>query len=95
MRVYISGPITKDKDFYEKFNNAETKLKEAGYEVVNPAKIGVLLPTSFTHGDYMDIDYALMQKCEVIYLLKGWKTSLGAVNELSYARQRGMKILYE
>ena len=47
MRVYISGPITKDKDFYSKFKNAETKLREEGYEVINPAKIGLLMPMSF------------------------------------------------
>ena len=95
MRVYISGPITKDKDFYSKFKNAETKLREEGYEVINPAKVGLLMPKSFEHKDYMDIDFALMQKCEAIYLLKGWRASIGSVNELSFARQRGMKIIYE
>lgn len=95
MIIYISGPITKDKDFYNKFKNAETKLKDEGYEVINPARIGIMLPKSFEHKDYMDIDFALMQKCEAIYLLRGWRASIGAVNELSFARQRGMKIMYE
>ncbi|MBR5177710.1 MAG: DUF4406 domain-containing protein, partial [Lachnospiraceae bacterium] len=78
-----------------KFKNAETKLREEGYEVINPAKVGLLMPKSFEHKDYMDIDFALMQKCEAIYLLKGWRASIGSVNELSFARQRGMKIIYE
>ena len=47
MRVYISGPITKDKGYYQKFLNAEHKLKEAGCEVINPARIGKILPKSF------------------------------------------------
>lgn len=95
MRVYISGPITKDKDHYQKFINAENKLIMDGYEVINPAKIGRMLPKSFEHKDYMDVDFALMQKCDAIYLLKGWRASIGSVNELSFARQREMKILYE
>ena len=95
MRVYISGPITKDKDHYLKFINAENKLIAEGHEVINPAKIGRMLPKSFEHKDYMDIDFALMQKCDAIYLLKGWRASIGSVNELSFARQRKMKILYE
>lgn len=95
MRIYISGPITKDKDFYTKFLNAEKKLKADGHEVINPARVGKLMPKSFEHKDYMDIDFALMQKCDAIYLLKGWRASLGSVNELSFAKQRGMKILHE
>lgn len=95
MRVYISGPITKDKDRYQKFINAENKLIMDGYEVINPAKIGRMLPKSFDDKDYMDIDFSLMQKCDAIYLLKGWRASIGSVNELSFARQRKMKILYE
>ena len=95
MRIYISGPITRDKDFLNKFKAAEEHLKAEGHEVINPAKIGVLLPKSFEHKDYMDIDFALMQKCDAIYLLKGWRASIGSVNEVNYARQREMKILHE
>lgn len=95
MRVYISGPITKDKDYYKKFLMAEARLTADGHEVINPAKVGLLMPKSFEHKDYMDIDFALMQKCDAIYLLKGWKASIGSVNELSFAKQRGMKILHE
>ncbi len=95
MRVYISGPITKDKDFLNKFKAAEERLKAEGHEVINPAKVGVMLPKSFEHKDYMDIDFALLQKCDAIYLLKGWRASIGSVSEVSYARQREMKILHE
>ena len=95
MRVYISGPITKDKNFYNKFIEAEKQLKEAGCEVVNPARIGAMLPKSFTHGEFMDIDYVLIQKCDAIYMLKGWNTSSGAKNELNYAREHGLKTLFQ
>lgn len=95
MRVYISGPITKDKDFLSKFKTAEERLKAEGHEVINPAKIGVMLPKSFEHKDYMDIDFALLQKCDAVYLLKGWRASIGSVNEVNYARQREMKIIHE
>lgn len=95
MRIYISGPITKDKAFYNKFLDAEKKLKDAGYEVVNPAKLGVLLPKTFTHADYMDIDLMLLRKCEAIYMLKNWKNSIGAVYERMLAKELGMTIYYE
>ena len=95
MRVYISGPITKDKGYYQKFLNAEHKLKAAGCEVVNPARIGKILPKSFSHGEYMDIDLALLQKCEAIYMLKGWNASIGAKNEISFAKEMGLRVIYE
>lgn len=46
MRIYISGPITKDKDYYKKFLMAEAKLTADGHEVINPAKVGLLMPKS-------------------------------------------------
>ena len=95
MKVYISGPITKDKGYYQKFLNAESHLRAQGLETVNPARVGRLLPKSFTHGDYMDVDYILLQKCDCIYMLKGWNASIGAKNELSYAKEHGIKVLYQ
>ena len=95
MRVYISGSITKDKGYYQRFLNAENHIKAQGFEVINPARIGKILPKSFTHGDYMDIDYALLQKCDCIYMLKGFACSIGAKNELNYAIEHGIRILYQ
>lgn len=95
MIVYISGAITGNKGYYQRFLNAEQKLKANGFEVVNPARIGKILPKSFAHGDYMDIDIALMQKCDAIYMLRGWNTSIRSMNELSIAKERGLKIIYE
>jgi hypothetical protein len=38
MKLYISGKITGDENYQEKFAEAERRLVDAGYEVVNPAK---------------------------------------------------------
>lgn len=95
MRIYISGSITKDKGYYQRFLNAENHIKAQGFEVINPARIGKILPKSFTHGDYMDIDYALLQKCDCIYMLKGFACSIGAKNELNYAKEHGIRVLYQ
>lgn len=94
-RVYISGPITKDKGYYQKFLNAEHKLKEAGCEVINPARIGKILPKSFEHGEYMKVDYTLISLCDAVYMLKKWNTSIGAKNEYTFAKELGLKVLYE
>ena len=94
-RIYISGKITGTDDYIERFEVVERKLIEQGYETVNPAKILSLLPTSTTHKEYMVVSYALMDICDAIYLLHGWKDSKGAVMEYDYALEKGLMVLHE
>lgn len=95
MRVYISGGITGVSDYKEHFEYAEKKLKEKGYEVVNPAKINALLPTSCEYEDYMKMSICELSLCDTIYMLKGYQTSKGALRELEYAKEHDYKILLE
>lgn len=84
--VYISGKIT-GEDFIDtlvKFERAEKYLKELGYDVINPLKIATNMP-EFIRTDYgwiMLIDKALLRKANRIYMLKDWKYSNGAKEEL-------------
>lgn len=85
MKVYISGPISGLP--YEKvekaFNEAEIRLKEQGYEVVNPLNNG--LPTNATWNEHMRADLKLLLDCDAIYLLKGYQNSKGAMIEYDLA----------
>ena len=95
MRVYISGAITADKGYYRKFLNAEIELKKKGFEVVNPARVAKSLPKALEYEDYMRIDWALIEVCDSICLLKDWETSAGSKREKEYAEQLGKKIIYQ
>lgn len=85
MRVYLSGPITGVKDFKKKFKYYQEKLEEHGYDVVNPAKLGGILPEDFSHADFMTICIALLNTCDVIYFMPGTERSTGAQSERIYA----------
>jgi hypothetical protein len=37
MKLYLSGAITHDENYREKFSAAAGQLRERGYEVINPA----------------------------------------------------------
>lgn len=87
--IYISGAITGTTDYMERFENAENKLKELGYDVINPAKINSFLPTDTTWKQYMEVDYKLLDVCDSIYMLSGWENSKGANAELEYANLKG------
>lgn len=95
MRVYISGPITKDKGYYRKFMNAEIKLKKAGHEVVNPARLGRLFPKSFDTTDYLACEYPIIERCDAVFFLKGWKESYGSRKEYEFALKQEIKLIFE
>lgn len=97
MRIYISGRITglTVREYLLRFNKAEQALRAGGHEVINPASIGLMMPESFTHSDYLDIDIHLLSKCDAIYMLDGWEYSEGAREEHDYAETAGLDIIYE
>ena len=97
MRIYISGPITgrPRQDYLHHFIRVEMKLKAAGYEVLNPATMNMLMPHKSTHEDYMKVSLAELSICDAIYLLDGWRDSEGAWEEFIYAALHNIPIFYE
>lgn len=91
MKIYISGKITGDDDYREKFCEAENRLRELGYEVFNPA----IFPNIFTWDEFMDIDLKILSHCDAIYLLDDWRESKGAVIEISEAEKLGIPVVHE
>ena len=94
MRIYISGPITNDIDYKEKFARAEQNLK-AKYpdaEIINPT---VLDKLPLTYDEYMKLDLMLLDMCDAIYMMNGWEKSKGACIEFGYATAKELIILSE
>lgn len=100
--IYISGPITGIDDYLSKFAKADSYWRfkivsrTTDYtSIINPAFTNRTLPNDFEHQDYMAVCFTLMDLCDGIYLLDGWKNSVGATQEWIYAKNRGMEIFYE
>lgn len=91
MRIYISGPITNNPDFKKDFEEAERRLKEKGFEPVNPAKTEI---EDGTWKDYMKADIKQLVDCDGIYMLSGWSKSRGARLERSIAIELDMQVTY-
>lgn len=89
--VYIAGPITKNPNYKEDFNNKEKELQEKGYIVLNPS----VLPIGLKQEDYMKICIPMLNIADTIYMLKNWKDSVGANIENALAKQAQKTILYE
>lgn len=93
MIVYISGKITGDPDYIRKFADAELSLRAKGYNIINPCDVGEYRFLSYEQ--YMHVDFALIDVCDAIYMLKDWTGSSGARREKEYAEKQGKKVMYE
>ena len=83
MLIYISGAISSDNNYREKFARAEKHLTDKGHEAINPAKVGDCLP-ELKHEQYLHIDKSLIDICDAVYFLKDFRKSKGATEEFSH-----------
>lgn len=83
-RVYISGPITGVIEAEEYFREAEQKIEAAGFIAINPCTL-INGGGKLTWEDYIDMDLAILKKCNCIYMLNGWQNSRGATLEKEFA----------
>lgn len=92
MKLYLAGPMTGiEQENRPLFNRAAAGLREAGYEVLNPADLDNL-------GDNLPWEQCLRRdiphllSCDAVALLPGWQMSRGAKLEVLIASRLGMEI---
>ena len=97
MKVYISGPITGEKDHGKKFAIAEKYFSDRGHKVVNPEAITKELddlhesaPGSLPWSEYMREDIKALVDCDAIAMLPAWGESRGARLERQVADALGL-----
>ncbi|WP_271814553.1 DUF4406 domain-containing protein [Clostridium beijerinckii] len=87
----MAGKINGLKNYREVFKKAEDKLIAEGNVVMNPAVLG----EGFNYEVYMPICLAMLEACEIVYMLSNWTDSKGAKVEHEYAKIQGKQIIYE
>ena len=88
MIVYLAGPIAGVKEYWKQFNNVAADLARHGHAVLNPAS----LPAGLAPDAYMPICLAMIQACDEVLLLPGWRESEGVKLEINYARYQGKAV---
>lgn len=83
MRIYIAGAMTGVFMYKEPFMEAEKYIKELGHIVVNPS----YLPEGLS--DYFEINKAMIDQCDAIYVLRGSGSSVGTQKEIEYCKSKG------
>jgi len=87
-RIYISGKITGDPDYKDKFAACARDLEKAGYAVANPAVI-----TDESWDRAMRKALKMMLDCDGVALLPDWMDSRGARIEKELADNLGIPAL--
>jgi hypothetical protein len=87
IKLYLSGPVTFDAGYREKFLRVENQLFDAGFYPVNPA---ACIPANTEWTDAMKQAIVLMLQCDGLVLLGGWKDSRGANIEVRLAAMLGI-----
>ena len=92
--LYLSGPITGDKNYKLKFRAAAQQLEARGYDVVNPAELdGVLPVASMTPEQILQTCTFLIGQCDAVIVLPEWEKSLGCQREVGYAEGADIIVL--
>ena len=85
--IYIAGPITGVDGYKKKFDEVEFELRLAGKTVLNPATLPLGLKS---HASYLRICLPMLDECDAVLFLQGWRKSKGALTEYARARIKGM-----
>ena len=94
MLVYLSGPISGDPEYKEKFRAAEESLTDDFVTVMNPAKLSDTFP-GLSERQYLQLALTLVTYANAVYMMKGWERSKGACIEYLLAKQNGKRIMYQ
>ena len=94
-RIYLSGKITDNPNYKEQFKEAYVYCKDKhNCIIVNPSLLNNILEDG-SWVEYMILCLELLKMCDTIFMMKTWKNSKGAIEELRVAKELGLKIIFE
>lgn len=101
MRIYIAGPMRGFSNHnFEAFDAARDALHAQGHDPVSPADLDRAVgfdpsgePSPEFLREALDRDIEALKTCDAVYLLKGWRDSVGATAEWALARWLGLEII--
>lgn len=106
MRLYLCGPMTGIKQYnFPKFMEEAKRLRDAGYEVVNPADMAIeygfdpiknpeIVCSDEMRRAFLERDKEILLTCDGMALMEGWYKSQGCDEEYQFARMNTKIMAY-
>jgi hypothetical protein len=100
MRIFLSGKITGNTNYYQEFLDAEKLINETlansginedEYEIVNPLIFGEVLPLEAEYADFTSISILALKYCTHIFFLESAPDSNGAKIESIFSNVYDIK----
>jgi len=93
--VYVSGPVTRNENAIEQFEEADKFLRKIGHIPLNPIRIDAPHPLKMGKWlYYMRKSVELLMKSDALFLLDGWEKSDGARIEFDLCVKLGIPIYF-
>ena len=97
--VFISGAFRGENSWVIhqhviEAEKATAKLLGEGFAVICPHTMTQNMQGLYPDRVYLDTCLELVRRSDVIYMLKGWGNSEGALEELNLARELGKDVIY-
>jgi len=94
--IYVSGKYRGDVDAnIEHARQAAIRLWQNGWIVLCPHLNSVGTVGGCTDDMFLTGDLELLSRCDCIFMLNNYKSSVGALKELALAKELGLDIFYE
>jgi hypothetical protein len=94
--VFISGPYRGDvQSNIQKAKDVSIKLWQQGYIVICPHLNTANFDGLCSDQVWLDGDMEIMRRCDIVYFLKAWRESAGALKEYSEAVKLNKILMFE
>jgi len=98
--AFISGPYRAETrhQVVQNIMRAEQIAKKywkLGYAVICPHKNTSLFDGILPDEVWLEGDLEILSRCDVIVMMDTWRESVGATEELKFARDLGMEIIFD
>ena len=98
--IYIAGAYRNKTEWglVENIRHAEReaiKLWQQGWVVICPHKNTAFFGGTCPDNVWLEGDIEILKRCDAVYMLSNWQSSIGAKRELEVALENNKEIIYE
>jgi hypothetical protein len=98
--IYIAGPYRAESEYLVRENimradRAAQAVWASGGVALCPHKNTMSFGGFVDDEVFLKGDIELLRRCDAVYTVFGWEKSLGALNEVEYAKNNGIQVFHE